>query len=200
MSISSLALMAALSALPLQQDSTSDEPRVQILTETRVVSLGGLDDSERLDTNEDGAVDREEFSAPLTRAFERLDENDDGRLSPEELRGGRGEGPGARVMMFGGPGGHHGGPRGRAVVFGGPGSEENVFVFGHGGPGGPEGPGGPRVELRRFGGPGGGDMDTNDDGRVTEDEFLAPLREAFQRMDEDRDGALDDGEHPGRDR
>jgi Ca2+-binding EF-hand superfamily protein len=56
------------------------------------------------------------------------------------------------------------------------------------------------VEIRRFGGPGGGDMDTNDDGRVTEDEFLAPLREAFQRMDEDRDGALDDGERPGRDR
>jgi Ca2+-binding EF-hand superfamily protein len=43
-------------------------------------------------------------------------------------------------------------------------------------------------------------MDTNDDGRVTEDEFLAPLREAFQRMDEDRDGALDDGERPRRDR
>ncbi len=34
-------------------------------------------------------------------------------------------------------------------------------------------------------------MDANDDGRVTEDEFLAPLREAFQRMDADRDGAMD---------
>jgi hypothetical protein len=65
---------------------------------------------------------------------------------------------------------------------------------------GESGPSVSTVEVRRFGGPGGGDMDTNDDGRVTEDEFLAPLREAFQRMDEDRDGALDDGERPRRDR
>lgn len=200
MSVSSLTLIAALAVLPLQQDTPSDDPRVEVRTETRVVTLGGLDDSERLDTNDDGFVDREEFSAPLTRAFGRLDQNEDGRLSPEELRGGRGDGPGPRIMMFGGPGGHHGGPGGPAMVFGGPGGEDNVFVFRHGGPGGPEGPGGSRVELRRFGGPGGGDMDTNDDGRVTEDEFLAPLREAFQRMDEDRDGALEDGERPGRDR
>jgi Ca2+-binding EF-hand superfamily protein len=43
-------------------------------------------------------------------------------------------------------------------------------------------------------------LDTDNDGKVTEEEFLAPLREAFQRMDEDRDGALDDGERPRRDR
>ncbi|MBX9708994.1 MAG: hypothetical protein K2X61_13805 [Caulobacteraceae bacterium] len=199
MSVSSLTLIAALAVLPLQQDTPSDDPRVEVRTETRVVTLGGLDDSERLDTNDDGFVDREEFSAPLTRAFGRLDQNEDGRLSPEELRGGRGEGPGPRIMMFGGPGGHHGGPGGRAMVFGGSGGEDNVFVFRHGGPDGSEGPGRTHVEVRRFGGS-DSDMDANEDGRVTEEEFLAPLREAFRRMDEDRDGALEDGERPGRDR
>lgn len=240
MSISSIALMAALAASPLMQDT---EPRVETQAEVHVITSGGPDGPGRLDADDDGFVTREEFTAPLATAFDRLDENDDGRVSAEEMSSGRGQGHGGPmifssreggpgIMMFGGPGGHHAGPGGRAMVFGGSDGEENVFVFGRGGPGGEDGrdgvrveirrvdgsdqpraeirhfggldgesgPGGPRVELRRFGGPGGGDMDTNDDGRVTEDEFLAPLREAFQRMDEDRDGALDDGERPGRDR
>lgn len=240
MSISSIALLAALAASPLMQDA---EPRVETQAEVHVITSGGPDGPGRLDADDDGFVTREEFTAPLATAFDRLDENDDGRLSAEEMSSGRGQGHGGPmifssreggpgIMMFGGPGGHHAGPGGRAMVFGGSDGEENVFVFGRGGPGGEDGrdgvrveirrvdgsdqpraeirhfggpdgesgPGGPRVELRRFGGPGGGDMDTNDDGRVTEDEFLAPLREAFQRMDEDRDGALDDGERPGHDR
>jgi hypothetical protein len=239
MSISSIALMAALAALPLFQDA---EPRAEI-REVHVITSGGPDGPGRLDADEDGFVTREEFAAPLATAFDQLDENDDGRLSAEEMSSGRGQGHGGPmifssreggpgIMMFGGPGGHHGGPGGRTMVFGGSDGEENVFVFRRGGPGGEGGPAGVRaeirrsdgpglpraeirrfvgpdgegspgvstVEIRRFGGPGGGDMDTNDDGRVTEDEFLAPLREAFQRMDEDRDGALDDGERPGRDR
>jgi hypothetical protein len=240
MSISSIALMAALAALPLFQDA---EPRAETQTQVHVIASGGPDGPGRLDADEDGFVTREEFTAPLATAFDRLDENDDGRLSPEEMPSGRGEnhgGPmvfnmregGPGIMMFGGPGGHHGGPGGRAMVFGGADGEENVFVFRRGGASGEGDPDGVRVEIRRldgsgmpraeirhfdgsdgesgpsvstvevrrFGGPGGGDMDTNDDGRVTEDEFLAPLREAFQRMDEDRDGALDDGERPRRDR
>lgn len=204
MSISTLALIAALAALPTAQDTG---PRVETRTEVRVVTSGGPDGPGRLDADEDGFVSREEFTAPLATAFDRMDADDDGRLSTEELRSGHGEGEGHGGpvifnMREGGPGGHHGGPGGRAMVFGG-GGDENVFVFRRGGPDGHMERGGPgehRVEIRRFGGPDGhGDMDANDDGRVTEDEFLAPLREAFQRMDADRDGALDDGERPGAD-
>jgi hypothetical protein len=39
-------------------------------------------------------------------------------------------------------------------------------------------------------------MDTNHDGKVSEDEFLAPMREAFRSMDADHDGSLDDSEEP----
>lgn len=210
MSISTIALIAALAAIPTSQDA---EPRVETRSEVRIVTSGGPDGPGRLDADEDGFVTREEFVAPLANAFDRLDENDDGRLSSDEMPEGR-EGPhgpmvfnmregGPGIMMFGGPGGHHGGPGGRAMVFGGAGGDENVFVFRRGGPGGDieaRGPGEHRIEIRRFGGPdGSGDMDANDDGRVTEDEFLAPLREAFQRMDADRDGALEDGERGGPD-
>ena len=58
-----------------------------------------------------------------------------------------------------------------------------------------DGPGNQQVFVRRFGGPDGpGQMDTNGDGKVSEEEFLAPLREAFGNMDADHDGFLDEGE------
>lgn len=71
----------------------------------------------------------------------------------------------------------------------------------HHGPGEHGGPGGPgedvRIEIRRFGGP-GGDLDADGDGKVTEDEFVAPLRDAFRRMDADGSGDLADGERGSR--
>ena len=77
---------------------------------------------------------------------------------------------------------------------GGPG--EHRFEVRRMGPG-HEGPGEPRFMMHRMGpgedGP--GDLDKDGDGRVTEAEFLAPLREAFQRLDADRSGALEAGEH-----
>ncbi|RYG08575.1 MAG: hypothetical protein EON96_19755, partial [Caulobacteraceae bacterium] len=60
---------------------------------------------------------------------------------------------------------------------------------------GREGLGEGRIELRRVrGADGPGGMDLDDDGKVSEAEFLAPLREAFARMDADRSGFIDDGE------
>lgn len=209
MSISSLALIAALAILPSAQD---DEPRVETRSEVRIITMGG-DGPGRLDADEDGFVTREEFTAPLASAFDRLDADDDGRLSTEELRshhadGEDHDGPMILNMLRGGPrfrmfGGH--GP-GDVMMFhsGSEGGDREVFIMRRGGPGGDRewsGSGGGRVEIRRFGGPDGhGDMDANEDGRVTEDEFLAPLREAFQRLDADRDGALDDREGPASDR
>lgn len=51
------------------------------------------------------------------------------------------------------------------------------------------------IFVRRSGGPGAGGLDKDGDGKVSEDEFLAPMREAFREMDADRSGALEDGEH-----
>jgi hypothetical protein len=64
-------------------------------------------------------------------------------------------------------------------------------------PGGAMGEGvpGQRIEIRRVGGPGGeNDLDADNDGKISEAEFSAPLREAFARMDADRSGFIEAGE------
>ena len=83
----------------------------------------------------------------------------------------------------------------------GPGGEPRVMVFtgpeGLAEPGGAMGEGGPgqRIEIRRVGGPGGeNDLDADSDGKISEAEFSAPLREAFARMDADRSGFIEGGE------
>ena len=83
----------------------------------------------------------------------------------------------------------------------GPGGEPRVMVFtgpeGLAEPGGAMGEGvpGQRIEIRRVGGPGGeNDLDADNDGKISEAEFSAPLREAFARMDADRSGFIEAGE------
>lgn len=215
MSVIAVALLAALGATTQEEAA----PRVETRSEIRIVTTDG-EGPGRLDADSDGVVTREEFSAPMDAAFDRLDANDDGRLSTGELAARHDEGgPGRRVIMMGGPGGP-GGPHGPGVhVFtmredgpgghgammfggpGGPGGEAQVFTFRHGGPEGgpppmgPQGPGPHQIFVHRFGGPDGpGEMDRDGDGKVSQDEFLAPLREAFGRMDVDNDGLLEEGE------
>lgn len=93
-----------------------------------------------------------------------------------------------RTMVF--VGGEPGAGGGREVfVLGGPG--------GHAAMAGAEWDGGPgeRIEIRRMGGPHGEDnLDADGDGRISEAEFSAPLREAFARMDADRSGFIEEGE------
>lgn len=201
MSIVAIALLGALNGVPVQDRPA---PRVESRSEIRIVRAGGPDGPGRLDADGDGVVTREEFVSPLNSAFDRLDKDRDGRLSAEELAAGGEGGDGAHVFTSGGAGG--GGSR--IVMFGGPDgsgarspTDAQVFSFRHTSPG--EGAdvdviaGGPgrSVFVRRFGGPGGNaDMDRDGDGKVSEAEFLAPLREAFQRMDADGDGFLDDAE------
>lgn len=63
----------------------------------------------------------------------------------------------------------------------------------------PHAPGAP-VMIHLEGGPeatffrGPAELDANGDGRVTEEEFLAPMREGFRKMDADGSGALEEGE------
>lgn len=141
-----------------------------------------------MDADGDGIVTREEFVAPLNDAFARLDEDGDGRLSSEEFAGGERD-----VHVFTrsarGPGPHRfqmrreSGDVGRGVVIidgDGPADIRTER----------------RVEIRRLGDRDGA-LDKNGDGKVSEEEFLAPLREAFRDWDPDRSGALEDGERSG---
>lgn len=72
-----------------------------------------------------------------------------------------------------------------------PGAEHDVKIFHmrHG----PEAPGGPGAPPPP---PPPASLDTNNDGKVSFEEFAAPLREAFDDMDADHDGVLDEGEAP----
>lgn len=208
-----IALVAALGGAALQDRA---EPRVETRSEVHIISTGD-EGPGRLDANGDGEVTREEFSAPMNSAFDRMDTNRDGKLSAEELAArpdpGAG-GPGFHTFTTtrDGPGHHNvrivtrdgsGGPGGPGMMmFGGPdgpGGDVQVFTFRRSGPEGgpppPPGASGQQIFVRRFGPDGHGDMDKDGDGKVSQEEFLAPLREVFARMDADHDGFLDDGEN-----
>ena len=162
----------------------------------------------RMDADSDGRLSTEELSAGH------------GAMGGDEhgiriMRGPGGQrGPGVRHLEMrrarpgGGAGAHaeHAGEgETRTMVFvgglTGPGGEREIVI--HGGPGGHAMMGGPRgedgsgerIEIRRAGGPDGeDDLDTDNDGKISEAEFSAPLREAFGRMDADHSGFIEAGE------
>lgn len=213
----------ALSAA-LMQDPPAPPPPPPLEVRSRVVFLGGSADGPNgLDADGDGQVTRDEFAAPLNDAFARMDKDGDGRLSTEELapdhgpedanvtvrrlgggdverfelrrpggpRGARIERDGERTMVFVGPDGQPG--ESRVVVRTLPQGGPAVVHLGRS-PGGPvEG----RVVVHADGvrGDGPADLDKDGDGKISEAEFTAPLREAFARMDADHSGFVEDGEH-----
>ncbi|MFN3931172.1 MAG: hypothetical protein ACK4JY_05410 [Brevundimonas sp.] len=199
--------LIALSAA-LLQDPPAPPPRE---TYTRVLVVGP-DGPGSLDKDGDGQVSRDEFSAPMNDHFARIDADGDGRLSTAELSAGHGPSGDGDVMVF--HGGPEGGPGARRFEMrrpGGPGAgtrqEHQIVVRTPDGSGGPMvihgpvhgAPGGEsRFEIRHAGGPGGhADMDKDADGRISEAEFTAPLRDAFARMDADRSGFIEDAEQGG---
>lgn len=171
MPILSTLTAVALSAALTQQTPPQRTGPVQI--HTRVLTLNGQG-GEGLDADKDGFVSRQEFAAPMDRAFARMDKDGDGKLSREELAAGHGasgEG-GVRIMTLG-DGDVARGLEGSIASGDGP---VHVFTLN-----------GDAVQDGR-------DLDADKDGRVTEDEFLARLRDAFRRMDKDGSGALEAGE------
>ena len=171
----------------------------------------------RMDTNSDGRLSTEELMARHAAMGEG---GGDHEVRIMHGPGGSG-GPGVRQfeMRRPHPGGEDGAyaehaehGEGRTIVFvggePGPGGERQIVI--HGGPGGPDGhammtgthgEGGPgeRIEIHRVGGPTGGhggenDLDADNDGKISEAEFSAPLREAFARMDADHSGFIETGE------
>lgn len=173
-------------------------PPPHMRTETHVMIMGDDDGPGGLDRDGDGQISREEFAGPMNDAFVRMDTDGNGRLSPEELRAGHGPGGpggpgGEREMLF---------RRGPAGAEGGPGGEHEIFVRRMGPGSGPmpghDADGDVRIEIQRLGdGAGGNDLDTDGDGRISEAEFLAPMRAAFARMDTDHSGSIEAAEKGG---
>jgi len=206
--------LIALSAVLMQDPPTPPPPPERETRFAFVTSEGGVHG--RLDANEDGEVTREEFSSPLNDAFARMDRNGDGRLTGDELPQTMGGHEDITVMR--GPGPHRfemrrpGAPGGPEVEFrrdgdrtiilsdAGENGERQVTIRRSGEPGRmilerTEGmPANRRVEAIHIGGPGHGRLDTDGDGKVSEAEFMAPLREAFTRADADGSGFIEEGE------
>jgi hypothetical protein len=199
--------LIALSALALQEPPA---PPVPPETRTRVMVMGPQG-AGSLDSDGDGLVSREEFAAPMNDHFGRMDKNGDGRLSGDELAMGADmEGDhGAMIRRFrGGPGeqqamvfvaGPEGGPGVHEVIIRGPGdpaAPHVIHVPRHGGPGEET-----RFEIRTLGGAGDGpgEIDKDGDGRISEAEFISPVRDAFGRMDSDHSGYIEAGERHGGD-
>ncbi|CAN5258267.1 hypothetical protein BH10PSE2_BH10PSE2_02330 [soil metagenome] len=189
----SLALLIAGQSRPVQSQPVPPAPPPGGPEIHRVMVLGGLDVGgprpPSLDKDGDGFVTRDEFNGPTNDAFRILDRDADGRISVVEFEAGRAA---AHVILGGpaGPGGPHpmGGLHGPMGPMGGMASMA--------GEEGMHGMGPAELHMMRSG-PGAGPdpLDTDHDGKVTEAEFLAPLRTLFQQMDADHSGALDAGEH-----
>ena len=216
-----------LAAVLTMQTPPAPPPAPQVRTETRVMVMGDHDGPGGLDKDGDGQLTREEFAGPMNDVFARMDTDGNGRLSTEELRAGHGPGGPREMIFRRGPDGaegrprvhrmeiHRDGPEGapgerheeRIMVItdgaaGAPGGDHEVFVHRMGPGGGPMtwhgADGETRVEFQHLNdGEGGNDLDTDGDGRISEAEFLAPMRAAFARMDADGSGTIEASEKGG---
>ncbi len=180
--------LIALSAALMQEPPAPPAP--PSLPEVRFMMIGPHGRG-AMDRDGDGQVTRDEFAAPMNDAFARMDTDGDGRLSEQELAPHPGPGEHDVMILRGGEPGMHRFERHHGDGVAAPGERREIVIRAPGGEGGPhvfhvdsgEGP------ARR--------MDADGDGRVSEAEFTARLRDAFARMDADRSGYLEASERGG---
>ena len=138
---------------------------------------------ERMDANHDGkldASDRDARRAAFKQAmFEKIDANRDGQISRDEFMNFKPEHPeGMAGHDMHGP---MGGPGMGGPGMGGPGGEgHHMGMRGHGMGRGMGGMGGMMMHM----------ADTNHDGTVTRDEFMAAVTQHFDQMDTNHDGTV----------
>ena len=163
-----------LPALAAGGDGTGPNPPAATQTvPLRAQILFGL-----LDTNHDGAIDKDEFAALANTIFSALDTNHDGKLTPDELRGrfgpmigqrdgrgGPGMGPGRNWQDRDGRGGW-----GQGRMDDRPGPRNGMGRMGFNGQGPQGGPGFGPLAAQNF-----ASLDTNGDGAISLDEFTAHL-------------------------
>ena len=128
---------------------------------------------DRLDVNHDGKIDPADREAMRAAMFDRIDSNKDGQISRAEflaMRPGRGGHDMGRHDMDGHDMGGH--------DMGGPGGHEHR-MHGHG----MEGYGMGGMMLMRM-------ADSNHDGAVSKDEFMAAAATRFDSADTNHDGSL----------
>ena len=124
---------------------------------------------DRMDANHDGKVDQADRSAHESQMFDQADTNRDGALSRDEFMAAHQRGPMGKPGVDGAnqSSAHHGGRHGGGA---------------HDGKGGMGG----KMMLRM--------ADTNKDGAVSKDEFLAAHVKHFDMMDANHDGQLTQAE------
>ena len=127
-----------------------------------------------------GEITRDEFIAMHTRLFDQLDLNHDGKLDADEIQKAHSsmmeshDGDCEKIHMeHGMDGDMHGDMHGDDA----------------------HGDGDRQIEIRMVHGAHDFDkMDANHDGRISFEEFAAPLREAFDQLDKNHDGYIDKSE------
>ena len=129
----------------------------------------------RMDANHDGKLDQADRGAHEGQMFDQADTNRDGALSRDEFMAAHQRGPMGKPGLDGAnrPSAHHGGRHGGGAHGG---------MNGMGGMGGMGG----MMMLRM--------ADTNKDGAVSKDEFLAAHVKHFDLMDANHDGQLTQAE------
>lgn len=180
--------LIALSAALIQEPPAPPAPPAPPEAHTRIMVMGPHGHA-AMDRDGDGQVTRDEFTTPMNEAFARMDKDGDGRLSGEELPARHGPGEHDMMILRGGEPGMHRFEMRRPDGPGAPGERHEIVIRGPGGEGGPQ-----VFHFDSADGHEGHRMDADNDGRVSEGEFTARLREAFARMDADRSGFLEEGE------
>ncbi len=120
----------------------------------------------RLDVNKDGKLDQADRAARDAQMFQQMDTDHNGSISQEEFA--------AHHQR-----GQHDGPQGGPPPAGEPAGPGGPGGRGHGGHDGP-GDGGMMMRM----------ADTNKDGAVSKDEFVAAALKRFDAMDTNKDGTV----------